>query len=99
MAFVYHKAMDIQQAHINTLRGVIVAQMIVIGALWYGWQSAPRDLTVHLPPDIRAGTSLGPARCRQSVYAFGQYIFQQLNRWETDGQKEAGSGCMRCRPT
>ena len=91
MAFVYHKAMDIQQAHINTLRGVIAAQLIVIGALWYGWQSAPRDLTVHLPPDIRAGASLQADEVpAQSVYAFGQYIFQQLNRWEVDGQKEAG---------
>jgi len=91
MAFAYHKAMDIQRGHINTLRGVIAVQMIVIGALWYGWQSAPRDLTVHLPPDIRAGTSLRASEVpAQSVYAYAQYIFQQLNRWEADGQNEAG---------
>lgn len=91
MAFGYHKAMDIQQGHINTLRAVIAAQMIVIVALWFGWQSAPRDLTVHLPPDLRDGVSLKAGEVPpQSVYTFAQYIFQQLNRWEKDGQKEAG---------
>lgn len=91
MAFGYHKAMDIKQGHINTLRGVIAAQMIVIAALWYGWESAPRDLTVHLPPDIRTGATLKANEVPpHSVYGFAQYIFQQLNRWESNGQTEAG---------
>ena len=30
MAFAYHKAMDIQRGHINTLRGVIAVVSLVL---------------------------------------------------------------------
>ncbi|NWA23939.1 TIGR03746 family integrating conjugative element protein [Pseudomonas gingeri] len=85
----YRKKVDSQQAHIYSLRLVIGLQ-IVLG-LWmaYGWQSAPHDLTIHVPPDLRSGSTrkwwdIPP----ESVYSFGLYIFQQMNRWPTDGETD-----------
>src|SRR5690606_11827629 len=59
------------QAHIKTLRlgaGALVIVALVMGG---GWWSAPRDLTIHVPPDLRSGSSrkwweVPP----ESVYAF-----------------------------
>jgi len=69
---------------------------IVTLAACYGWWSAPRDLTVHNPPDLRSGSTrkwweIPP----ESVYAFGFYIFQQLNRWPSDGEKDYASNIYR----
>jgi conjugative transfer region protein (TIGR03750 family) len=55
--------------------------------LWYGWQAAPSDLTIHVPPDLRSGSTrkwwdVPP----ENIYAFALYIFGQLNRWPTDGE-------------
>jgi integrating conjugative element protein (TIGR03746 family) len=77
------------QAHIKTLRlgaGALLAVALVLG---FGWWSAPRDLTIHVPPDLRSGSvrkwwEVPP----ESVYAFTFYIFQQLNRWPTNGEDD-----------
>ncbi|MFJ4443338.1 PFL_4703 family integrating conjugative element protein [Pseudomonas sp. NPDC089422] len=77
------------QAHVRTLRvgtGGLFLLALVLGA---GWWTAPRDLTLHIPPDLRSGSTrkwwdIPP----ESVYAFSFYIFQQLNRWPTDGEQD-----------
>lgn len=75
------------QAHVRTLRIGTAALVLIALMLGFGWWQAPRDLTIHIPPDLRAGSSrpwwLVPP---ESVYAFTFYIFQQLNRWPTDGE-------------
>ena len=46
------------QAHIKTLRlaaGALVVVALVMGG---GWWSAPRDLTIHVPPDPVSYTHL-----------------------------------------
>ena len=55
-----------------------------------GWWNAPRDLTIHVPPDLRTGSvrrwwDVPP----ESVYAFTFYVWQQLHRWPTNGEEEA----------
>lgn len=75
------------QAHVKTLRVGCAALVMIALMLGVGWWQAPRDLTIHIPPDLRAGSSrpwwqVPP----ESVYAFTFYIFQQLNRWPTDGE-------------
>lgn len=75
------------QAHIKTLRLGSAALVVISLMLGVGWWQAPRNLTLHIPPDLRAGSSrpwwqVPP----ESVYAFTFYIFQQLNRWPTDGE-------------
>ncbi|MGJ3439129.1 PFL_4703 family integrating conjugative element protein [Pseudomonas sp. Je.1.5.c] len=82
----FRKKVEAQYAHILSLRtalGLITAVCLVLA---YGWWSAPRSLTVHVPPDLRSGsTRLWWDVPPENVYAFGFYIFQQLQRWEKDG--------------
>jgi integrating conjugative element protein (TIGR03746 family) len=77
------------QAHIKTLRMGTGALVVVAILLGFGWWSAPRDLTIHVPPDLRSGSTrkwweVPP----ESVYAFTFYVFQQLNRWPTNGEQD-----------
>ncbi|HAF2412766.1 TPA: TIGR03746 family integrating conjugative element protein [Salmonella enterica] len=76
-------------AHVKTLRVGIVALFILALVLSAGWWSAPRNLTIHVPPDLRSGSTrkwweVPP----ESVYAFTFYIFQQLHRWPLNGEED-----------
>ena len=85
----FRKIVDQQSAHIATLRTLIVALLGLSVVLAYGWYSAPRDLIVHVPPDLRSGSTRKVSEVPpQSVYAFGFYVFQQLNRWPADGEHD-----------
>ncbi|MBN3848534.1 TIGR03746 family integrating conjugative element protein [Paraburkholderia sp. Ac-20342] len=76
-------------SHVKTLRfgaGALFVLALVLGG---GWWSAPRDLTIHVPPDLRSGSTrkwweVPP----ESVYAFTYYIFQQLHRWPANGEQD-----------
>ena len=83
----FKHALAARDAHILTLRLAVGACLLVCAGLWYGWQSAPERLTIHNPPDLRAGSirnwwEIPPG----NVYAFSFYIFQQLNRWPVNGE-------------
>ena len=85
----FRNKVDAQQAHIFSLRLAVVILALVCAGLWYGWRSAPTDLTVHVPPDLRSGSTrkwwdVPP----ENVYAFALYIFGQLNRWPSDGEQD-----------
>jgi integrating conjugative element protein (TIGR03746 family) len=77
------------QAHVKTLRVFGSALFCLAVILGVGWWSAPRDLTIHVPPDLRSGSTrkwwqVPP----ESVYAFAFYVFQQINRWPTNGEED-----------
>ncbi|WP_338523995.1 TIGR03746 family integrating conjugative element protein [Pseudomonas batumici] len=77
------------QAHVRTLRLGSTGLLLVSILLAIGWWSAPRDLTIHIPPDLRSGSmhkwwEVPPS----TVYAFAFYIFQQLNRWPNNGEDD-----------
>src|SRR5690349_14888008 len=77
------------QAHVRTLRCGGLALLALIGLITLGWWSAPRNLTIHVPPDLRSGSTrkwwdVPP----ESVYAFTLYVFQQLHRWPTNGEED-----------
>ncbi|WP_431819429.1 PFL_4703 family integrating conjugative element protein [Burkholderia sp. F1] len=76
-------------AHVKTLRIGAGALFVLLLVLTAGWWNAPRDLTIHVPPDLRSGSTrkwweVPP----ESVYAFTYYIFQQMHRWPTDGEQD-----------
>ncbi|MCM2446222.1 TIGR03746 family integrating conjugative element protein [Rahnella sp. CG8] len=77
------------QSHVRTLRLASGAFLLIAVLLGFGWWSAPRDLTIHVPPDLRSGSTrkwweVPP----ESVYTFAFYVFQQLNRWPTNGEDD-----------
>lgn len=85
----FRHALSARDAHITTLRGILVVLAVLCAGLWWGWKSAPQDLTIHNPPDLRSGSTrawweVDPS----SVYAFGFYVWQQINRWPADGQAD-----------
>ncbi|ERS91303.1 PFL_4703 family integrating conjugative element protein [Halomonas sp. PBN3] len=85
----FRHALSARDAHITTLRLVIVVLALLSAGLWWGWKSAPENLTIHNPPDLRSGSTrawweVDPS----SVYAFGFYVWQQINRWPSDGQSD-----------
>jgi integrating conjugative element protein (TIGR03746 family) len=77
------------QAHVKTLRWTVGILWVICLLIAAGWWSAPRNLTIHVPPDLRSGSvrkwwEVPP----ESVYAFTWYIFQQLNRWPNNGEED-----------
>lgn len=85
----FRHALSARDAHITTLRLVIMVLALLCAGLWWGWKSAPENLTIHNPPDLRSGSTrawweVDPS----SVYAFGFYVWQQINRWPADGQAD-----------
>ena len=77
------------RAHVKTLRLCAVALFTVALLLGAGWWHAPADLTIHVPPDLRSGSTrkwwdVPP----ESVYTFAFYIWQQIQRWPTNGEED-----------
>lgn len=76
-------------SHVRTLRVVIGVMLLLILLLGVGWLRAPQTLTIHVLPDLRSGsTRLWWDVPPESVYTFGFYVFQQLNRWPVDGEAD-----------
>ncbi|WP_423227258.1 PFL_4703 family integrating conjugative element protein [Pasteurella multocida] len=74
---------------IKRLTRILYGVGVLALAAIIGWMNAPRNLTVHNPPDLRAGSSRPWWEVPPStVYSFGFYIFQQLNRWPTNGRED-----------
>src|SRR5690606_23689755 len=77
------------QAHVRTLRLALGALFLLALLLGFGWWSAPSQLTIHVPPDLRSGSArkwwdVPP----ESVYAFTFYVWQQLQRWPSNGEED-----------
>jgi len=85
--------------HIFSLRIFCVlffAGMLVTSV---GWMRAPSDMTIHIPPDLRSGSTqkwwvIPP----YTVYAFAFYIFQQLNAWPTNGEVDYSAKIAQLNP-
>ncbi|ECG0109325.1 TIGR03746 family integrating conjugative element protein [Salmonella enterica] len=85
----FRNALSERDSHILTLRIACGVLGILAVFSMAGWMLAPRDLTVHVPPDLRSGSTQKwwevPA---PTVYSFGFYIFQQLNAWPKNGDAD-----------
>lgn len=86
------------KAHVQSLRIAAGFLFVLAAAMGLGWWSAPRDMTVHVPPDLRSGSTrkwweIPP----ETVYTFGFYVFQQLNRWPNDGEEDYARNLQKLR--
>ena len=76
----------------NTIKHLMRALYITGGLalmMGIGWMMSPKNLMIYNPPDLRAGSSRAWWEVPPStVYSFGFYIFQQLNRWPTNGRDD-----------
>lgn len=53
------------------------------------WLLSIRDITLHYPPDLHSGAVMNIDDIpKANVYTFAYYIFQQLNRWPKDGERD-----------
>ena len=85
----------------NRKLGYGILLVAALGALgmYFAW-ALPKSIDLHLAPDIRAGDTLHieagladvPA---PNVYGFAYYIWQQVNRWQSDGAKDYGQQIFR----
>ncbi|MBI6549749.1 PFL_4703 family integrating conjugative element protein [Xenorhabdus lircayensis] len=85
----FRHALKNRDQHILTLRLACGVLVLVLLITLTGWMTAPRNLTIHNPPDLRSGSTRAwwevPA---PSVYSFAFYIFQQLNAWPKNGAQD-----------
>lgn len=83
-----------------SLRKIIVLVAALGAAGMYFAHAVPRTLDLHLAPDLKTGDSVrfvdGQAPIPDvNVYGFAYYIWQQLNRWQSDGSKNYGEQMFR----
>ena len=72
-----------------------IVTVFALGAM-LGWMRAPENLTLHIPPDIRSGASIKAGEVPPpNVYAFAHYIWQQVNRWPENGEKDYGAAIFK----
>lgn len=83
----FRNGISARDNHIFTLRlccGMFFAGMLISSI---GWMTAPSELTIHNPPDLRSGSTRKWWEVPPStVYSFAFYIFQQLNAWPKNGE-------------
>lgn len=82
----FRNALKNRDAHISSLRFAVGVLGTVCVFIAIGWYNSAQEITVHTPPDLRAGSTRVwwevPA---PNVYAFGVRMFSQINRWPTNG--------------
>ena len=88
-------ALAAERAHSATLRKMILLVAAVGGLGMYFAHALPKRLDLHVAPDMKAGDTVrfadGQAPVPDvNVYGFAYYIWQQINRWQTDGSKDYG---------
>ena len=93
------RKLDQDHQHIVTLRMVVGALVLINFLLWLGWHHAPKELTIHVPPDLSSGVTLKandiPAA---SLYAFTFYVWQVIGNWPNNGQVDYPKNIQRYSP-
>lgn len=85
--------------HIRTAQFFAVLFFIVILVLSFVIYTFPSRLNVHIPPDIRAGSQRPWWEVpNATVYAFAYQVFQQLNRWNVNGEEDYEKNITTLKP-
>jgi len=92
----FRNAIHEAQSHNRTLWIFIVVLFVICCYMWYGWRRATSTITVHIPPDLRNGAEMKAGYIPPAnVYQFAYYIYQQLNRWPNNGEKDYTKNIFR----
>ena len=60
--------------------------LIIIGLLWYGWKSSPKEIEVRQIPNLSSVVTEKIGEIQPSyVYSFAFYVWQMLNHWPNNG--------------
>lgn len=80
------------QATIRRQSWFIAGLLVLLLIAMVSWRTTQTHLTAHIPPDLSRGGSIQLGRTSEvpapNVYAFGFYIWHQVNRWAKDGSKD-----------
>ncbi|PKO78264.1 MAG: TIGR03746 family integrating conjugative element protein [Betaproteobacteria bacterium HGW-Betaproteobacteria-15] len=82
-------------SHANTRRlflGLTIVSVVGMALLW----AKPKEIDLHINPDLRAGDRVTVANGtapvpNPNVYSFAYYVWQQINRWQADGGTDYGT--------
>lgn len=95
----FNNAITTKNSHIKSLRIACICLTAVCGMVSYGWYSSPKSMTIHIPPDLRAGSTRPWYDIPEgNIYAFTYYIFQQLNAWSNNGENDYLAQIQRLKP-
>lgn len=68
---------------------IIIGLFVIIFVMAIGWGQAPKHITLHYPPDLRSGATMKMGEVDSAgVYLFAQYIVQQINSWDVNGEQD-----------
>lgn len=82
---------DSQRAHLGSLYLVIVVLTCICFYTLSGWKSAPRDIRIHIPPDLRSGAVVRINEIHAAnIYSYVNATMRALYRWEDNGEVNFG---------
>ncbi|MFV0476962.1 MAG: PFL_4703 family integrating conjugative element protein [Parahaliea sp.] len=95
----YDSLVQAKEVTIKWLVAAIGALVLLLLVALIGWSRAPTSIRLHYPPDLSRGAvqTMGDIP-KVSVYTFAFYIFQQLNRWPTNGAEDYYKRIYSLRP-
>lgn len=77
------------QDHIQSLKWVIGALAVIVSAQWWRIGHLQDVRRIYIPPTMNTGLITSFEKVPAPVvYTFGLYIFQQLNRWASNGEED-----------
>ena len=83
------QALADRDAHIWTLRMVVLLQTVVTVLMYFAWHTARQEITVHIPPDLSRSVHQAAAEIPEpNIYAFALMVYQSLNLWQDSGTED-----------
>lgn len=84
---IFKSKLENEKQYTRFLFRIIFGLIILLVVMAIGWSTAPTDIRLHYPPDLRTGGSMGINEISEAeVYVFTGYILQQLNNWKDNGE-------------
>jgi integrating conjugative element protein (TIGR03746 family) len=97
-AMRFQQVLREKNRHIQSLYGIIAVLTVLTLLAFGGWYSAPRSMTVFIPPDLNAAQVVRPGEPPgPTVMAFAERVLQQVFTWPEDGEQDYQANIERYR--